>query len=120
MEKIARQGLLYDFYGALLTAHQRNVYEDVVLYDLSLSEIAAERGISRQGVHDTLKKAERALHEYEEKLGLVEKLEKTGRAIREIEACITKMAEEHTGDEALGRHLDQISRIIRILEQLEQ
>ena len=39
MEKIARQGLLYDFYGALLTEHQRQVYEDVVLYDLSLSLI---------------------------------------------------------------------------------
>ena len=49
MEKIARQGLLYDFYGALLTEHQRQVYEDVVLYDLSLSEIAEEQGISRQG-----------------------------------------------------------------------
>ena len=56
MEKIARQGLLYDFYGALLTEHQRQVYEDVVLYDLSLSEIAEEQGISRQGVHDLVKR----------------------------------------------------------------
>ena len=61
MEKIARQGLLYDFYGALLTEHQRQVYEDVVLYDLSLSEIAEEQGISRQGVHDLVKRCDRIL-----------------------------------------------------------
>ena len=65
MEKIARQGLLYDFYGALLTEHQRQVYEDVVLYDLSLSEIAEEQGISRQGVHDLVKRCDRILEDYE-------------------------------------------------------
>lgn len=120
IDKIAEVSLLYDFYGQLLTERQREVMRLYYEENYSLSEIAKEYDISRQGVHDTLKKAERALHEYEEKLGLVEKLEKTGRAIREIEACITKMAEEHTGDEALGRHLDQISGIIRNLEQLEQ
>ena len=52
MEKIVEQGLLYDFYGELLTEHQRRVYEDVVFNDLSPSEIAKEQGISRQGVHD--------------------------------------------------------------------
>ena len=45
MEKILEQTLLYDFYGELLTEHQRQVYEDVVLNDFSLSEVAAARGI---------------------------------------------------------------------------
>ena len=54
MEKIVRQGLLYDFYGELLTEHQRRIYEDVVCNDLSLSEIAQEQGITRQGVHDLI------------------------------------------------------------------
>ncbi|MDE6893741.1 MAG: DNA-binding protein, partial [Lachnospiraceae bacterium] len=49
MEKIVEQGLLYDFYGELLTEHQKKIYEDVVYHDLSLTEIAAENGISRQG-----------------------------------------------------------------------
>ncbi len=40
MEKIVEQGLLYDFYGELLTEHQRHIYEDVVFHDMSLSEIA--------------------------------------------------------------------------------
>ncbi len=52
MEKIVQQALLYDFYGELLTEHQRKIYEDAVFGDLSLSEIAQEQGISRQGVHD--------------------------------------------------------------------
>ena len=52
MEKIVEQTLLYDFYGELLTDHQKEIYEDAVFNDLSLSEIANEQGISRQGVHD--------------------------------------------------------------------
>ena len=48
MEKIVEQGLLYDFYGELLTEHQRRIYEDMVLNDLSPSEIAKEQGISRE------------------------------------------------------------------------
>ena len=56
MEKILEQTLLYDFYGELLTEHQRQVYEDVVLNDFSLSEVAAARGISRQGVHDLVRR----------------------------------------------------------------
>ena len=64
MEKIVEQGLLYDFYGELLTEHQKAIYEDVVFNDLSLSEIAKEKGISRQGVHDMIKRCDRILNGY--------------------------------------------------------
>jgi len=84
MEKIVEQGLLYDFYGELLTEHQKAVYEDVVFNDLSLSEIAKEQGISRQGVHDLIKRCDRILSGYEEKLGLVEKFLKTKKMVEEI------------------------------------
>ena len=66
MERIVEQGLLYDFYGELLTEHQRRIYEDVVFHDLSASEIAREQGISRQGVHDLVRRCDRILEEYEE------------------------------------------------------
>ena len=56
MNEILEQALLYDFYGELLTDHQKEVYEQFVLEDLSLGEIAREEGISRQGVHDLVKK----------------------------------------------------------------
>ncbi len=68
---IERQSMLFDFYGALLNDSQNEV---MALYhedNLSLSEIAAELGQSRQAVHYTLKKAEKALNGYEDKLGLV-------------------------------------------------
>ena len=64
MEKIVEQGLLYDFYGELLTEHQRRIYEDMVLNDLSPSEIAKEQGISRQSVHDLKKRCDKILEEY--------------------------------------------------------
>lgn len=73
MENKFRQNLLYDFYGELLTEHQRNIYEDAVFEDLSLSEIASEHGISRQGVHDLIKRCDKILEDYENKLHLAER-----------------------------------------------
>lgn len=73
MERFVKQTLLYDFYGELLTEHQRAVYEDVVLNDFSYTEVAQEYQISRQGVHDLVKRCDRTLEEYEAKLHLVEK-----------------------------------------------
>ena len=56
MDKILRQSLLYDFYGELLTEHQKSIYEDVVMNDLSYSEVARLNGISRQGIYDLIKR----------------------------------------------------------------
>ena len=73
MERLLKQALLYDFYGELLTEHQKSVYEDFVLNDYSLSEIGEARHISRQGVYDIVRRCEKQLNGYEEKLHLVEK-----------------------------------------------
>ena len=70
---LLEQALLYDFYGELLTDHQKEIYEQFVLEDLSLSEIAESAGISRQGVHDLVKRCNKILEGYEAKLHLVEK-----------------------------------------------
>lgn len=88
IDEITRQSLLYDYYGALLTERQREVMELYHEENLSLTEIAEEMDISRQGVHDALKKAERALEAYEQKLGLVEKFQETNRSINEIDRRI--------------------------------
>ena len=66
MDKILRQALLYDFYGELLTEHQKSIYEDFVLNDYSLSEIGEDRKISRQGVYDIIKRCDKLLNGYEE------------------------------------------------------
>ena len=86
MERIVEQGLLYDFYGELLTEHQRKVYEDAVYNDMSLAEIAEEYGISRQGVHDLIRRCSRLLEGYEEKLHLVKKFTEAKRTIAQIDA----------------------------------
>ncbi len=71
LKTVEYASMLYDFYGSLLSNSQNEV---MALYhedNLSLSEIAAELGMTRQAVHYTLKKAERALEEYEDRLGLI-------------------------------------------------
>ena len=73
MEKIVRQGMLFDLYGELLTDHQREIYGLLVNDDMSLSELAEQYGISRQGVHDLIRRCDRQLEGYEEKLHLLEK-----------------------------------------------
>ena len=99
MEGFVKQSLLYDFYGDLLTAHQKEIYRSYVLEDLSLSEIAEETGISRQGVHDIIKRCHHLLEGYEEKLGLVERFLEIRRKIDQIRSCesletVRSLAEE--------------------------
>ena len=99
MEKIVEQTLLYDFYGELLTDHQKEIYEDAVFNDLSLSEIANEQGISRQGVHDLIKRCDRTLNGYE--------FQQTRELVAEIHK-LTKQFKE-TGDEAFIDRIGEIS-----------
>ena len=102
IDEITQASLLYDFYGQLLSRRQKECMELYYEENLSLSEIADEFGISRQGVSDALRNAVRALNEYERKLGLVEKLQKTNQAIAEIDSIIDGVAAgmiQETGQE---------------------
>ncbi len=92
MEKIVEQGLLYDFYGELLNAHQREIYESVVYENLSLGEIAEARGISRQAVHDIVKRCDKTLLGYEAKLKLVARFESIKEKISQIN-CLSERYE---------------------------
>ena len=104
MEKIVKQGLLYDFYGALLNDHQRSIYESVVYDNMSLSEIASEHGISRQGVHDLIKRCDKSLEEYENKLHLVERF----MAIKDEVETIEKKAESAEIKAIAAKILEQL------------
>ena len=84
MDDILRRSLLFDFYGELLTDHQKNIYEASVSEDLSLSEIAAQEGISRQGVHDLITRTDKILENYEKKLHLVERFLRMKDQVQEI------------------------------------
>ena len=92
MAKDLKITFLLDFYGDMLTEKQREVVEAYYNEDLSLAEIAEDRDITRQGVRDSIKRAETQLTEMEERLGLVrrfgemrEKLEEIRQAARDIQ-----------------------------------
>ena len=107
MEKFVEQTLLYDFYGELLTERQQQVYESVVLEDYSLSEVSEDLGISRQGVHDMIKRCNHTLEEYESRLHLVEKF-----------LCIRKQVQK-IKELAVGYNAGEITEISnKILEEL--
>lgn len=102
IEKYINQGILYDFYGKLLTEHQQRIYEDVVFNDLSLSEIAENEGISRQGVSDLIKRCNKSLISYEEKLGLIKKFDETKSYVKEIQG-IVKIYQDTKNEELISK-----------------
>lgn len=114
MEKKVMQTFLYDFYGELLTEHQQNIYEDFVLNDLSLSEIAEEAGISRQGVHDLVKRCDKLLEGYEEKLHLLERFMKTKEKIAQIRTLTHNY--QNQSEAEIMEQIENISN--EILEEL--
>lgn len=114
MEEKVEQAYLYDFYGELLNEHQRRIYEDFVFNDLSLGEIANEEGISRQGVHDMIKRCTKALEGYEARLHLIEKFQGAKKRVEQIHALAGQFHQNH--DEAIISEIEQISN--QILEEL--
>lgn len=116
LEKIVRQSLLYDFYGELLTEHQKSIYEDIVMNDLSYSEIARLNGISRQGVYDMIKRCDKILEGYESKLKLVEKFVNARNKISDIQESIEVLKIKNQ-DEQLGSMIINIEeKTSKILE----
>lgn len=114
MEKFLQQTLLYDFYGELLTEHQRKVYEEVVLNDLSYSEAAEMFGVSRQGVHELVKRCNKILSEYESKLHLVERFVQIRETVKQIQKMASQI--DFIDKETLASGVRELSG--KILEEL--
>ena len=113
VEEIVEQSLLYDFYGELLTEHQQKIYEAALFEDYSLSEIAEEAGISRQGVHDLLRRCDKQLRAYEAKLHLVERFTGMRENVKRIME-LTDSTHKESGD-----RLTEIRGIAaRLMEEL--
>ena len=114
MDEKLKRTYLYDFYGELLNAHQRQIYEDFVLNDLSLGEIAEEEGISRQGVSDMVKRCTAKLESYEDKLHLLDKF----LSIKEDVGRIHKLTNQYkkSQDIEIIEDIETISN--QILEEL--
>ena len=112
MKKIVEQGLLYDFYGELLTEHQKEIYEAAVYNDMSLTEIAEENGISKQGVHDLIKRCTNTLQGYEDRLHMIRRFE----AIKDTAEELGRLSDSLTDNDKLRNEIRTISD--RILEEL--
>jgi len=118
MERIVRQTMLFDFYGELLTAHQRSAYEDVVMNDLSYAELARLQNISRQGAYDMIRRCDKQLEEYEAKLHLVERFLSIREELQKIEETAKKLQESTTDDSSKALAEDILKRSGAILEEL--
>lgn len=96
---------LLDFYGDMLTEKQREVVECYYNEDLSLAEIAEEKGITRQGVRDAIKRAELQLIEMEERLGLAKRFREVQEALTAIcdRALEIEAQNEKNGDDPVIR-----------------
>ena len=104
--------LLYDFYAELLNDSQRRVVELYVNEDLSLSEVAEILHISRQGVRDSLGRAERKLRDYEQKLGLLRDYHQRLERDDAIRGLIDKI--KHTGSGDITPLLEQIEALLQL------
>jgi uncharacterized protein len=93
LEQTERINLLYDFYGSLLTDKQQQMIELYYVDDLSLAEIAEQFQISRQAVHDTLRRSAQQLEELEGKLSLLSKHEQRQQRIHAILAELQPFAD---------------------------
>ena len=91
LEKLVRVGILFDFYGKLLSERQYTAVELYYIYDLSLAEIGENLDISRQAVYDTLKRAESNLEGFELKLRLVERSYESSKRIKEIGRIVDRV-----------------------------
>ena len=96
--------MLLDFYGELLTDKQRECFDLHYNEDLSLSEIAEQLGISRQGVWDNIRRAESAMEEIEEKTGLLRRFEENRAALTQLRSTLEELAGSTEGRaQALAR-----------------
>ncbi len=88
-----RMALLYDFYGEVLTDRQKEFYDLYYNEDLSLSEIAENYGISRQGVRDIIVRAEMVLTNLEDKTGLIKRFHTMRKQLQEMEEIAGQILE---------------------------
>lgn len=115
-----RMAMLFDFYGDMLTERQREFYDLYYNEDLSLSEIAENYGISRQGVRDVIVRAEATLTELEDKTGIIRRFHVMQDQLKNVQRAVTDISQRNTQqcqDEEIENLVKEINAI---LDQLRQ
>lgn len=114
MEKNVKISMLNQFYGKLLTQKQHQIIDDYYNNDLSLSEIAENNRITRQAVRDILKKGEKKLFEYEEKLMFMKRTLNQEKKIERVLAELTKI-QKNDSDKQVANVLEHIKKELNCL-----
>ena len=115
-----RMTLLYDFYGDMLTDRQKEFYDLYYNEDLSLAEIAENYGITRQGVRDSIKRAEAQLLEMEERLGLAKRFREMRDGFEAIRAAAQDI-QEYNDRYGYSREIDaRAKRILTLSDHLSR
>ena len=109
MDKKIEISMLWQIYGALLTEKQKEYIDYYYNEDLSLAEIAQNDGITRQGVRDIIKKGEKKLFEYEEKLAFMKRMLNQEKRIEKVLVELTKI-QKTSSDEQVEKVLEHIKK----------
>lgn len=112
--------LLYDCYQTLLTDRQRLMMDLYYNQDFTLAEIAEEMSISRQGVYDHLKRTEKLLEQYEDRMGLLKIFQRQSHIILQMKENLAKMENELSKVDTAGESMKHLKKIKSSLEQLFQ
>ena len=113
MAKNYEMAILIDFYGDMLTEKQRSFLEYYYNDDLSLSEIAENEGITRQGVRDAIKRAETQLFDMESRLGMAKRFEEMRASLNEI-ISYANMISDYNMRHGLSREINDYSVRIKV------
>ena len=114
LEELKEISFLYDFYGELLPEKQRDLFRFYHEDNLSLSEIAEEFNMTRQGVYEAVRRAEEKLKSYESKLGLLEKFALREEVLHQIDEELQALLAVHRKS-PVGQQLEEVSRILQKL-----
>ena len=114
MEKNVKISMLWEIYGKLLTNKQYEIIDNYYNDDLSLSEIAENSEITRQAVRDILKKGEKKLFEYEEKLGIMRRMLNQEKRIEKALEELTKIQNDYS-DKEIATVLENVKKELNCL-----
>ena len=118
IEKMVEIGLLFEQYKELLTEKQREMVSLYYEEDYSLGEISENLGVSRQGVYDTLKRSEKILREYENKLHLVAKLKEQEKFLISIREKVVDIKEDLLHNRDCANLIPKLENIEEICREL--
>ncbi|MBQ4481864.1 MAG: helix-turn-helix domain-containing protein [Lachnospiraceae bacterium] len=108
MERLIERGLLFDYYGGLLSEKNKRIYEACAVEDMSLSEIAEEAGISRQAVSETLRRMDEKLKGYEDELQLIAKSRRLEECVKAVREALNDKAPDKKKIDKLLNEIDGI------------